>query len=152
MDDAIALIEAQQGNYTISTDPTKLDFNAMHAFLSRAYWSENIPRDILSCALQHSLNFGVYHGKQQIGLARVITDYATFGYVCDVYILEAYRGQGLSKWLMQTVVAHPDLQGFRRWMLATRDAHGLYRQVGFTELTQVERWMEIRKPNTYQPT
>jgi len=145
-------LEIQRGAHTISTDPAKLDLDAMHAFLSRAYWSEGIPREILSRAVQHSLNFGVYHGKQQIGLARVITDYATFGYVCDVYILEAYRGRGLAKWLMQTVVAHPDLQGFRRWMLATRDAYGLYRQVGFTELTQVERWMEIRKPNPYQQT
>ena len=117
--------------YTISTDSARLDLEGMRMFLERAYWSEGIPRDILERAIANSVPFGLYDAHGQVGFARVITDLATFAYLADVYVLEAHRGRGLSKWLMECVLAHPDLQGFRRWVLLTRDAHGLYRQFGF---------------------
>jgi GNAT superfamily N-acetyltransferase len=133
----------RRDEFLISTDLARLDLDVIHGFLTRAYWSEGIPRAVVEQALKHSLSFGLYAGTQQIGLARVITDYATFAYVADVFVLEDYRGRGLGKWLMQTVRAHPELQGLRRWSLATRDAHGLYRQVGFDSLRNPDRWMEM---------
>ena len=133
------------GSFTISTDNQKLQIEVIVEFLSGAYWSSNRPRSLIERSLEHSLNFGLYDGESQIGLARVITDYATFAYLCDVFVLETYRGQGLSKWLMSVVTAHPDLAHLRRFMLATRDAHGLYAQFGFTALNAPDRWME--KPN-----
>jgi GNAT superfamily N-acetyltransferase len=111
-------------------------------FLSSAYWANQRTRDTILKSLEHSLCFGLYHHQNQIGLARVVTDYATFTYLCDVFVLEEYRGRGLGKYLMQTVIAHPDLIGIRRFMLATRDAHGLYEQYGFESLSAPERWME----------
>jgi len=141
--------EYRRDEFLISTDPAKLDLDVIHGFLTRAYWLEGVSRAVVEQALRHALCFGLYAGPQQIGLARVITDYATFAYVADVFVLAEYRGRGLGKWLMRTVRAHPDLQGLRRWSLATKDAHGLYRQVGFGELRNPDRWMEIVDLDTY---
>lgn len=140
----------ERGEYTISTEQSLLDLEVIHGFLSNSYWAAGIPREIVEKSLEHSLAFGVYHGKRQIGFARVITDYATFAYVGDVFIVAGYRGRGLSKWLMEVVVGHPQLQGLRRWMLLTRDAHGLYQKVGFTGLRAPERVMELHFPDIYQ--
>lgn len=120
-----------QGSFTISADSKRINIDAVHAFLSRSYWAEGIPKETLVRAIEHSLCFGVYEGKQQIGFARVISDHATFAYLADVYILEPYRGKGLSKWLMSCIVSHPGLQGLRRWSLVTRDAGELYKKYGF---------------------
>jgi GNAT superfamily N-acetyltransferase len=139
----------QRGEYSISTDPTRLDVEAIHSYLARAYWCEGIPRQTLERAIANSLCFGLFQGQDQVGLARVITDSATYAYLCDVYVLEDHRGKGLGKWLVQCVMAHPALQGLRRFSLATRDAHGLYRQFGFRELSQPESMMEILRPNIY---
>jgi GNAT superfamily N-acetyltransferase len=137
-------------NFHIYTDPAQQDVDAIHAFLFRAYWCEGIPRETVARSIQNSLCFGVFDGERQVGLTRVITDRATYGYICDVYILEEYRGRGLSKWLMSCIMAHPDLQNLRRWTLATRDAHGLYAQFGFVPIKQPERWMEIRNSDAYR--
>ena len=142
--------EYRKGNFVVSTDPARLDVDAIHAFLTQSYWAEGIPKDIVARSLKHSLCFGVYDGARQIGLARVVSDCATYAYVADVYILEPYRGQGLGKWLMACMMSHPDLQGPRRWSLATKDAHGLYRQFGFTELKAPERHMEVFTPDIYK--
>jgi N-acetylglutamate synthase-like GNAT family acetyltransferase len=131
------------GSYEISDDPARIDVDAAHAFLSRSYWAADVPRAMVEQAVRGSLCFGVYHQGAQVGFARVITDKATFAYLADVYILEAHRGQGLSKHLVATITAHPQLQGLRRFMLATRDAHGLYAQFGFSEVARPERLMEI---------
>ena len=131
-----------RGDYTISTDPARLDLAAIYSFLERSYWANTRPGEIIDLSLRHSLNFGIYHGLTQVGLARIITDYATFAYICDVFIDEAHRGAGLGKWLIDTVLNEPALQNVRRFMLATRDAHGLYAQFGFTTPTRPEIWME----------
>ncbi|MEK7442362.1 MAG: GNAT family N-acetyltransferase [Chloroflexota bacterium] len=143
-------LEQRKDNFLISTDPLKIDLDAVHAYLVRSYWAEGIPREIVERSIKWSLCFGVYDDAKQIGFARVITDRATYAYIGDVYILEEYRGKGLSKWLMACIKAHPDLQSLRRWALATRDAHGLYKQFGFTELKAPQRWMEITNPGTYK--
>lgn len=143
--------EWQHGDYLISTDKAKLDIDVIHGFLTMAYWSIGIPRATVERALEHSLSFGVYRGAQQVGLARVITDYATFAYIADVFILEPFRGQGLSKWLMEVVAAHPDLQGLRRWILATRDAHELYQKTDFAPLHTPDRFMEKFDADIYTP-
>ena len=129
--------------YEISTDPERLDVDAIHGYLSRSYWAANRTRDIIARSLEQSMCCGLYFDGAQVGLARVVTDRATFAYLCDVYVLEEHRGRGLSKWLMSVVRGHAELAGLRRWMLATADAHGLYRQYGFSELSKPERWMEI---------
>lgn len=131
-----------RGAYTISTDPTRLDVDVIYGYLSRSYWATGRPRQVVELSLRHSLNFGVYHGARQVGLARVITDYATYAYLCDVFILEDHQGNGLGKWLIETVTNDPALQHIRRMMLATRDAHGLYAQYGFTAPVKPEIWME----------
>ncbi len=136
------IIETHRDQFTISTDPAKLDVDAIADMLTRAYWAKGRTRDVIARYLQHSLTFGVYDGERQIGLARVVSDYTTFAWLCDVFIHEDYRGRGLSKWLMETIHSHPDLQGLRRWLLATRDAHGLYKQFGWTPIANPERWME----------
>ena len=141
--------EWQQGEYLITTDKERLDIATIHSFLTRSYWAAGVPIEIVRQSIEHSLNFGLFQGKQQIGFARLVTDYTTFAYLADVFILEPFRGRGLSKWLMQVIVAHPDLQGLRRWLLFTRDAHGLYRQVGFTSLATPERAMERFFPDIY---
>lgn len=138
-------------SFTISTDPARLDFEVIHGYLHRAYWSPGVPREVVEKAARHSLCFGVYEGEKQIGYARVISDYAVFAYLADVFILEAYRGLGLGKWLVSCVLAHPDLQNLRKWMLATRDAHGLYAQYGFRPLPTPAMIMEKRNPDPYLP-
>ncbi|MFN8444615.1 MAG: GNAT family N-acetyltransferase [Caldilineaceae bacterium] len=135
------MIELSRNHYTLSTDPSRLDPNAIFGYLSRSYWANQRTKETVEKSLQHSLNFGLYCGDQQVGLARVITDYATFAYLCDVYVLEEHQGHGLGKWLIDTVTSHPDLANIRMFLLATRDAHGLYQQYGFEELPQPERWM-----------
>lgn len=142
--------EWKQDEFTISTDRTRLQIEAIHKFLSEeSYWANNRTREQTETAIKNSLPFGVYKGENQIGFARIVTDYATFAYLGDVYILEEFRGRGLSKWLMETIVKHPDLQGFRRWVLATKDAHTLYEKFGFHALVHPERWMEKPAPNAY---
>lgn len=138
-----------KGQYWITTDPQKLDLDAIHAYLSRSFWAEGIPKQTVAKAIAHSLCFGLFDGGEQIGLARVVTDRATFAYLCDVYVLERYRGRGLGKWLIETVMAHPDLQGLRRFQLVTRDAHGLYSRHGFDTPVNPERHMEIFKHGMY---
>ena len=135
--------------YEISTDSARLDVDAIHAFLTHSYWSPGIPRATVARAIANSLCFGVFWQGQQVGFARMVTDKTTFAYLCDVYVLEAHRGRGVSKQLMEHVMQHPDLQGLRRMMLATRDAHGLYTQFGFTPLSAPDRIMEVLKPNIY---
>ena len=111
--------ECRRGDFNISTDPARLDLNLIHQFLAASYWAAGVPRDVVKRSIEHSLCFGVYHRDHQVGFARIITDYATFAYLADVFILETYRGQGLAGWLVEFIVAHPQLQGLRRWMLAT---------------------------------
>ncbi len=139
--------EARQGQFLISTDPARLDLDAVTGMLTRAYWASGRPRERTERALRNSLAFGLYDGEKQIGLARVVTDRAVFAYLCDVFVLEEYRARGLGKWLLETIFSHPDLQGLRRWTLATKDAHSLYRQYGFDALTRPESWMERFQPN-----
>jgi len=140
------ILEVHRENFTISTDPARLDSDAIAEMLRRAYWAQGRPRERVDRSLANSLVFGLYDGEKQIGLARIISDYAIFAYLCDVFIQEDYRAQGLGKWLMQTVHSHPDLQGLRRWTLATRDAHSLYSQFGWTSLNDPNNWMEILNP------
>ena len=143
-------MEWQRGDYEVSTDPARIDIESVHRFLSdEAYWSPGVPQDVVRRAIAGSLVFGLYRGSAQVGLARVVSDRATFAWLCDVYVLEEHRGHGLGKWLMECVKAHPELQGLRRWLLATRDAHGLYEQFGF-EPVDPERFMEIRDPDVYK--
>jgi GNAT superfamily N-acetyltransferase len=137
------MIEAQ-GEYEISTQPERLDLDVIYRFLSEeSYWSPGIAREIVEKAVSNSLCFGVYHADAQIGFGRVVTDKATFGLLADLFILPPHRGKGLSKWLMRVIIAHPDLQGLRRMLLLTSDAHGLYGQFGFTPLGAPSRFMEI---------
>lgn len=138
------------GEYTISTEKGRLDVDVIHGFLTVSYWAAGIPRAVVEQSIEHSLPFGVYHGTRQVGFARVITDYTTFAYIGDVFVIEEYRGRGLSKRLMEAVVNHPDLQGLRRWILMTRDAHGLYEKVGFTPSQAPERLMERYFAEVYQ--
>ena len=138
-----------RGDFSISTDPARLDIDVVHDFLSHSYWAKGVPRDIVERSIAGALAFGLYHGSRQIGFARVISDYATFAYLADVFILPEYRGHQLGVWLIETVMAHPDLQGLRRWCLATRDAHGLYAKFGFTALGEPKRFMERFVPNIY---
>jgi GNAT superfamily N-acetyltransferase len=143
--------EWRRGEYTISTDRARLDVELIHKYLSESsYWAQGRPREVVERSIEHSLAFGIYLGAQQVGFARVITDYATFAWIADVFVVEEFRGQGLGKWLSEVLIAHPELQGFRRWVLATKDAHELYRRVGFQELQRVERWMERRDPATVE--
>jgi GNAT superfamily N-acetyltransferase len=140
------------GAYELSTDNARLDLDAIHAFLVRSYWSPGIPREIVARAAGHSLCFGVYlrASGAQVGFARVVTDHATFAYLCDVYVLEEHRGHGLGKAMMSAAMAHPSLAGARRVMLATRDAHGLYRQSGFKDTCGNTNLMEIVRPDIYR--
>lgn len=140
--------EWHRGEYTVSTDPRKLNLDVIHEFLSQdSYWAKNRSRSLVERSLEHSLNFGVYRADQQIGFARVVTDYATFAWLADVFIIEEYRGQALGTWLIETVVLFEPLQGLRRWILATRDAHELYRKFGFTAVDRTDQWMEKIEPS-----
>jgi GNAT superfamily N-acetyltransferase len=135
--------EWQRGEYTISTDNKRLDIRRIHDFVSnQSYWAKGRAIETVQRALDNSLNFGLYKNNQLIGFARVVTDYATFAWIADVFVLSEHRGQGLSKWMMEVILSHPELQGFRRWVLATRDAHDLYARFGFIPLHRPERWME----------
>lgn len=139
-----------KNGFLISTDKAKLDIDSTHQFLStKAYWCLNIPRATVERAIKNSMCFGVYDGDKQIGFARVITDEATIAYLGDVYVLEEYRGKGLSKWLMETITSHPNLQGLRRWILLTSDAHGLYKQFGWKEIAEPAKWMDRHDKNVY---
>ena len=136
--------------FCISTDKARLDINAIHHFLStQAYWSLNIPLSRVEKAIEFSLTFGLYCKERQIGFARIISDYSTMAYLADVYVLPEFRGRGLSKWLMQTIMAYPELQGLRRWILSTADAHGLYKQSGWLPVAYPERWMEVFDREVY---
>lgn len=133
--------------YKISTDQELLDLNMIYNYLSNeSYWSQGISKEKVKQSIENSMCFGVYKDDKQVGLARVITDKATFAYICDVFVLDEYRGNGLSKWLLQTILSHPELQGLKRWTLATLDAHGLYKQFGFAPLGNPDRWMDIFTP------
>ena len=135
--------EWTRDGFTISTDPSRIQLDVVHAFLATSYWAEGIPREVVRRSIEHSLCFGLYHEEgRQIGFARVITDRATFAYLGDVFVLEAFRGRGLARWLLEVVQAHPELQGLRRWVLLTRDAHDLYRRAGWSPLAAPDRYME----------
>lgn len=140
----------EREGYSITTDTTFFNLEYIHNFLTHSYWAENIPVETVQKSIENSLCFGVFHLGKQIGFARMITDKATFGYLADVFIDENYRNLGLGKWLMEEIMKHPDLQGFRRIILATRDAHGLYQQFGFSPLTHTDRWMHIHQPDIYK--
>jgi GNAT superfamily N-acetyltransferase len=142
--------EWQRDGYVISTDPARLDVDAIHAYLTRSYWAAGIPRPLVARSIQGSLNFGLYSDAAQVGFARVISDRATFAYLCDVYVLEEHRGRSLGKWLIEEVMNHPELAGLRRFVLATRDAHGLYARHGFTPLARPHVFMEIARPGLYE--
>ena len=137
------IFESHRDQFTISTDPARLDIDAICDFLRRAYWANTRPRQRTERAIQNSLVFGVYDGDKQIGVARVVSDHAVFAYLCDVFIHEDCRLHGLGKWLIQTILEHPDLREVRRWLLATQDAHGLYQQFGFASMDDPERWMQM---------
>jgi len=143
------VIESRQDDYLMSTDPAKLDAEAVHAFLTTAYWCQGISLGLLKKALANSLCFGIYHKGRQVGLSRVVTDYATYAYLCDVYVLEEHRGKGLGHWMVECVMTHPELQNLRRFTLATRDAHGIYAAFGFTSPKAPERQMERHDPDVY---
>ena len=146
-----AMVVMEMGRFLISTDRSKLDVDVVHKFLARSYWAEGIPRETVERSIENSLCFGVYDNARQIGFARVISDFATYGYVADVLILEPYRERGLGKELMASIMAHPDLQGLRRWSLGTRDAQGLYAQFGFKPVvnTRARTVMEIVDSEIY---
>lgn len=143
-------MEAVHTAYSISTDKGQLDIKMIHGFLSaQAYWSLNIPYETVARAITHSLCFGVYHNGLQVGFARIISDYTTVAYLGDVFILPEHRGKGLSKMLVQHIMQHPDLQGLRRWILLTQDAHELYRKFGWNNIAAPDRWMEVHNKNVY---
>ena len=143
---ASPILELRRGEFLLSTDPGRLDRDAIHAFLSQSYWGRERPRHVLERALDNSLCFGLYRGQEQIGFARAITDLSTFGYLADVYILEPYRGQGLGQWLVQTILSHPELKSLRRWFLLTRDMQPLYAKCGFTATPRPQDVMERIQP------
>jgi GNAT superfamily N-acetyltransferase len=146
----MATVEYAFDEFLISTDPSKLDIPAIHRFLSiDSYWCKGIPFETVERSIRHSLNFGLYQGQDLIGFARVISDYATIAYLGDIYVLEAFRGRGLSKRLMEQVLAHPELQGLRRWMLLTASAHGLYEQFGFTPLANPANYLQLHNREVY---
>ena len=145
------IIIEQKGDYLITTDKTKLNLKVIHNYLSNeSYWSRNIPFEIVKASTENSLNFGLFFKEKQIGYARIVSDFATTAYLADVFVLKEFRGQGLSKWLMEIIMNHPDLQGLRRWILATKDAHGLYKQFGWKPMAAPERWMEKHNPDVYK--
>jgi GNAT superfamily N-acetyltransferase len=142
--------ELREGDVVVSCDAGKLEVDRIHAFLTASYWAEGVSLEIVTRSIENSIPFGVYVTGEQVGFARVISDRASYAYLADVYVEEDHRGKGLSKLLMRAILGHPDLQGLRRWLLGTRDAHGLYRQFGFTELKRPERWMEKADPSLYE--
>lgn len=144
-------VERCRGEFVISTDPARLDVDVIHGFLTNCYWAKGIPREVVARSIEHSLCFGIYHVSDgQVGFARVISDFATIAYLGDVFVSEAHRGRGLGEWMMECIMEHPDLQGLRRWILLTRDAHGLYAKFGFTPLKSADRYMELHRPDVYE--
>jgi ribosomal protein S18 acetylase RimI-like enzyme len=139
-------LDERRGELLISTDRRRLQLEIVHGYLTRSYWAKGVSREVVERAIEHSLCFGLYDGQAQVGFARVVTDRATFAYLSDVFVLESHRGRGLGKWLVEFVLAHPDLQGLRRFVLATWDAHGLYARHGFRPLARPETYMEILRP------
>jgi GNAT superfamily N-acetyltransferase len=161
--DSALAVEYRRGDFLISTDRERLSLDIIHDFLTNCYWAKGISREIVERSIEHSLCFGVYgenssvdaatgghKGLQQVGFARVVSDFATVAYLGDVFMLESHRGRGLSKWLMECITAHPALQNLRRWILLTRDAHGLYSRFGFTAVKAPERYMELHRPDVYE--
>ena len=145
------IIELTFGEYFITTDRARLDIVAIHDFLSKnSGWSDNIPFDVVKNSIENSLNFGLFHNERQIGFGRVISDFSTIAYLGDIYVLDEYRGQGLSKKLMEAVMNHPNLQGLRRWILLTSTAEWLYEKYGFTKLPKPEIYMELFNPTVYK--
>jgi GNAT superfamily N-acetyltransferase len=167
------VVEWRRGELVISTDPTRLNIDVIHAFLTNCYWAKGIPRDVVARSMEHSLCFGIYdestsksptsHKERekggstaltkppaQVGFARVVSDFATIAYLGDVFVMDSHRGRGLGKWMMECIMLHPSLQGLRRWILLTRDAHGLYSQFGFTPVKAPERYMELHNPHIYE--
>jgi GNAT superfamily N-acetyltransferase len=160
--------EQRRGEFLISTNPARLDLDVIYEFLTNCYWAKGIPREVVARSIEHSLCFGIYDESQakspplakdagdgtpasaQVGFARIVSDFATIAYLGDVFVLESYRGRGLSKWMMEYIVQHPALQNLRRWILLTRDAHGLYKQVGFTPVAAPELYMERHRPDVYE--
>jgi GNAT superfamily N-acetyltransferase len=143
-------MEWTKDGFDISTEASRLQIDAIHSFLSEeSYWAGNRSREKTEIAIANSLNFGLYFNGCQIGFARVVSDFATFAYIGDVFVIPEFQGRGLGAWLMDVIVNHPDLQGLRRWVLATRDAHGLYEKFEFSELRHPERWMEKTAPDAY---
>jgi len=142
--------EWTQEDYFLSTDKSKIDIEAVHHFLSRSYWAENIPLELVQKSIDNSLCFAVYHQQRLVGFARVISDLTTFAYLADVFIIPEERGKGLAKWLMSVIMEDPRLRGLRRFTLATRDAHGLYSQFGFTPFDKPDRWMQKHDPDVYK--
>jgi len=142
--------EQRRAAFVVSSDAGWLDLDVIHGYLTRSYWAEGISRELVERSIRHSLCFGLYEWGRQVGFARMVTDRATYAYLADVFVLEAYRGRGLSSFLLEAVMAHPDLQGLRRFGLSTRDGHGLYRKFGFSGLARPERMMEILHPDAYK--
>ncbi len=143
--------------YKVTDNKEEMDIDAIHLYLTHSYWAKGVPKSVMIKAFENSLCFAVIFEddcskKEQVGFARLITDYATFAYLADVYILKEHRGKGLSKLMMQQVINHPQLQGLRRIMLATKDAHGLYKQFGFTDLTEQKTFMQLWTPDVYSQT
>lgn len=143
-------ITLTKNGFTLSTDPARLDVDVIHDFLTNSYWAKGIPREVVARSIENSLCFGVYEDARQIGFARVISDFATYAYIGDVFVLESHRGRGLSKWMMEAIMSHPQLQNLRRWSLVTGDAHGLYAKFGFTPVVKPERYMELHNPAVYE--
>ena len=142
--------ECRRGEFTVSTDRKLIDLDVVHGFLTKCYWAKGISRDVVARSIENSLCFGVYSEGRQVGFARVISDYATYAYIGDVFLLDSFRGRGLGKWLMESIMQHPRLQGLRRWSLVTSDAHGLYAQFGFEPLKKAQNYMELHRPDVYQ--
>lgn len=145
------ILEFRRGEFLVSTDPARLDLDVIHSFLTNCYWAKGIPRETVARSVEHSLCFGIYDGSgAQVGFARVVSDFATVAYLGDVFVLESHRGRGLSKFLMECIMQHPALTGLRRWILLTRDAHGLYKKFGFMPLKSADRYMELHRPDVYE--
>jgi GNAT superfamily N-acetyltransferase len=145
------IITERKGDFLITTNNSMLDLKVIHNFLANeSYWSKNIPFEIVKTATENSLNFGLFFKDKQIGYARVVTDFATTAYLADVFVLKEFRSQGLSKWLMEIIMNHPKLQGLRRWVLLTQDAHELYKKFGWKTIANPERWMEKHNPDVYK--
>ncbi len=145
------ILEHRRGDFLLSTDSARLNHDVIHNFLTNCYWAKGIPREIVVRSIEHSLCFGVYDGTgAQVAFARVISDFATIAYLGDVFVLESHRGQGLGKWMMECIMQHRALQGLRRWILLTRDAHGLYAEFGFKALQAPDRYMELHNADVYE--